>query len=263
MTTKMTRRTFLKGAAAAAAAVSLSGLLTGCGGNPELPDNEVQIGAYTVKVYGLDVDQGTEMNKAGAILGKVKLQFSDGGGNWQTMKYDGMFSATVNECTLTQVAPTGRFIVTDSMGGKLHSTVEQELRLSFPNEGWRYQYQNGAMAVLTIKINGMTGTLYLVKRGQRICCHQDQTHELIKDLLPRALWKECPGLFAVLPRGRRMVLGSFSGNVKKGATVFTASLQAPCKSQARPPKFYLHFARVWSQPPAGMRYNKAVPKEAQ
>lgn len=165
MTTKMTRRTFLKGAAAAAAAVSLSGLLTGCGGNPELPDNEVQIGAYTVKVYGLDVDQGTEMNKAGAILGKVKLQFSDGGGNWQTMKYDGMFSATVNECTLTQVASTGRFIVTDSMGGKLHSTVEQELRLSFPNEGWRYQYQNGAMAVLTIKINGMTGTLYLVKRG--------------------------------------------------------------------------------------------------
>lgn len=86
MTTKMDRRTFLKGAAAAAAAVSLSGLLTGCGGNPELPDNEVQIGAYTVKVYGLDVDQGTEMNKAGAILGKVKLQFSDGGGNWQTMK---------------------------------------------------------------------------------------------------------------------------------------------------------------------------------
>lgn len=165
MTTKMDRRTFLKGAAAAAAAVSLSGLLTGCGGNPELPDNEVQIGAYTVKVYGLDVDQGTEMNKAGAILGKVKLQFSDGGGNWQTMKYDGMFSATVNECTLTQVAPTRRFIVTDSMGGKLHSTVEQELRLSFPNEGWRYQYQNGAMAALTIKINGMTGTLYLVKRG--------------------------------------------------------------------------------------------------
>lgn len=166
MTTKMDRRTFLKGAAAAAAAVSLSGLLTGCGGGgQELPDNEVQIGAYTVKVYGLDVDQGTEMNKAGAILGKVKLQFSDGGGNWQTMKYDGMFSATVNGCTLTQVAPTGRFTVTDSMGGKLHSTVEQELRLSFPNEGWRYQYQNGAMAVLTIKINGMTGTLYLVKRG--------------------------------------------------------------------------------------------------
>lgn len=120
MTTKMTRRTFLKGAAAAAAAVSLSGLLTGCGG-----------------------------------------------GNWQTMRYDGMFSATVNGCNLTQVAPTGRFTVTDSMGGKLHSTVEQELRLSFPNEGWRYQYQNGAVAVLTITINGIPGVLYLVKRDGR------------------------------------------------------------------------------------------------
>ena len=42
-------------------------------------------------------------------------------------------------------------------------------------------------------------------------------------------------------------MGSFFGNVKKCATVFTVSLQAPCKSQARPPKFYLHFARVWSQ----------------
>lgn len=120
MTTKMTRRTFLKGAAAAAAAASLSGLLTGCGG-----------------------------------------------GNWQTMRYDGMFSATVNGCNLTQVAPTGRFTVTDSMGGKLHSTVEQELRLSFPNEGWRYQYQNGAVAVLTITINGIPGVLYLVKRDGR------------------------------------------------------------------------------------------------
>ena len=165
MTTKMTRRTFLKGAAAAAAAVSLSGLLTGCGGDQELPDNAVQLGVFNVSIYGLNVDQGAEMNKAGAILGKVKLRFADGGGNWQTMRYDGMFNATVKGCNLTQVAPTGRFTVTDSMGGKLHSTVEQELRLSFPNEGWRYQYQNGAVAVLNITINGMTGTLYLVKRG--------------------------------------------------------------------------------------------------
>lgn len=58
MTTKMTRRTFLKGAAAAAAAVSLSGLLTGCGGD-QLADNEVQIGPFIVKVYGLDVALGT------------------------------------------------------------------------------------------------------------------------------------------------------------------------------------------------------------
>lgn len=262
MTTKMTRRTFLKGAAAAAAAVSLSGLLTGCGGD-QLADNEVQIGAYTVKVYGLDVDQGTEMNKAGAILGKVKLKFADGGGNWQTMRYDGMFSATVNGCNLTQVAPTGRFTVTDSMGGKLHSTVEQELRLSFPQRGLALPVPERCSGSADHYHQRHTGCAVSGKTGRQIRCHQDQTHELIKDLLPRALWKECPGLFVLLPRGRRVGLGSFSGNVKKGATVFTASLQAPCKGLARPPKFYLHFARAWSQPPAGMRYNKAVPKEAQ
>ena len=75
MTTKMTRRTFLKGAAAAAAAVSLSGLLTGCGGD-QLADNEVQIGPFIVKVYGLDVALGTASgNDKGAITGTVKIRF--------------------------------------------------------------------------------------------------------------------------------------------------------------------------------------------
>ena len=145
--------------------MSLSGLLTGCGGD-QLADNEVQIGPFIVKVYGLDVNLGTASgNDKGAITGKVKLRYDAGGSSWQGGSYNNMFKAVVVDANLTQVAPTGRFTVTDSMGGKLHSTVEQELRLSFPNEGWRYQYQNGAMAVLTIKINGMTGTLYLVKRG--------------------------------------------------------------------------------------------------
>lgn len=164
MTTKMTRRTFLKGAAAAAAAVSLSGLLTGCG-DQELPDNEIQIGAYTVKVYDLDVDQGTEMNKAGAILGKVKLKFADGGGNWQTMRYDGMFNATVGGSNLNQVAPTGTLVVSDALLGKPFATKEVTLKLSFPDVATREAYQSGKPAYLTITINNITGVLYLVKRG--------------------------------------------------------------------------------------------------
>ena len=39
----------LTGALAAAA-------LTGCGGSGQLADDEVQIGPFTVKVFGLDVD---------------------------------------------------------------------------------------------------------------------------------------------------------------------------------------------------------------
>ena len=53
MAEKMTRRTFMKSAAAAAAAISLSGVLVGCGGSGQLADDEVQIGPFTVKVFGL------------------------------------------------------------------------------------------------------------------------------------------------------------------------------------------------------------------
>ena len=56
MAEKMTRRTFMKSAATAAAAISLSGVLVGCGSSGQLADDEVQIGPFTVKVFGLDVD---------------------------------------------------------------------------------------------------------------------------------------------------------------------------------------------------------------
>lgn len=165
MTTKMTRRTFLKGAAAAAAAVSLSGLLTGCGGD-QLADNEVQIGAYTVKVYGLDVDQGTELGgDAGAITGTVKIRFSDSGSSTQAVPYRGMFNATVGGSKLTQVAPTGTLVVSDALLGKPFATKEKDLKLSFPDVATREAYQSGKPAYLTITINNITGVLYLVKRG--------------------------------------------------------------------------------------------------
>lgn len=88
MTTKMTRRTFLKGAAAAAAAVSLSGLLTGCGGDQELPDNAVQLGVFNATVGGSNLTQVAPTGNlvvSDALLGKpfatkekdLKLSFPD------------------------------------------------------------------------------------------------------------------------------------------------------------------------------------------
>lgn len=88
MTTKMDRRTFLKGAAAAAAAVSLSGLLTGCGGDQELPDNAVQLGVFNATVGGSKLTQVAPTGNlvvSDALLGKpfatkekdLKLSFPD------------------------------------------------------------------------------------------------------------------------------------------------------------------------------------------
>lgn len=165
MTTKMTRRTFLKGAAAAAAAVSLSGLLTGCGGD-QLADNEVQIGPFIVKVYGLDVNLGAELGgDAGAITGTVKIRFSDSGSSTQAVPYRGMFNATVGGSNLNQVAPTGSLVVSDALLGKPFATKEVTLKLSFPDVATREAYQSGKPAYLTITINNITGVLYLVKRG--------------------------------------------------------------------------------------------------
>lgn len=165
MTTKMDRRTFLKGAAAAAAAVSLSGLLTGCGGG-QLADNEVQIGPFIVKVYGLDVNLGTVSgNNKGAITGKVKLRYDAGGSSWQGGSYNNMFKAVVVDANLTQVAPTGTLVVSDALLGKPFATKEKDLKLSFPDVAAREAYQSGKPAYLTITINNITGVLYLVKRG--------------------------------------------------------------------------------------------------
>ena len=158
MTTKMTRRTFLKGAAAAAAAVSLSGLLTGCGGD-QLADNEVQIGPFIVKVYGLDVNLGTASgNDKGAITGKVKLRYDAGG------SYNNMFKAVVVDANLTQVAPTGPFFVSDALVGKPFATEEKDLKLSFPTDEARQNFLDGKPAVMTITINNITGVLFLMKR---------------------------------------------------------------------------------------------------
>ena len=103
MAEKMTRRTFMKSAAAAAAAISLSGVLVGCGGSGQLADDEVQIGPFTVKVFGLDVDLGTESGTdKGAITGKVRLRYDAGGGSWQGGQYGDMFQASVGEAKLKQ-----------------------------------------------------------------------------------------------------------------------------------------------------------------
>ena len=159
MAEKMTRRTFMKSAAVAAAAISLSGVLVGCGSSGQLADDEVQIGPFTVKVFGLDVDLGTESGTdKGAITGKVRLRYDAGGGSWQGGQYGDMFQASVGEAKLKQVSP-------DTLLGKPFATEEKDLRLNFPDAEIKEAYRNGQPAVLKIVINGISETLFLVKKN--------------------------------------------------------------------------------------------------
>ena len=197
MTTKMTRRTFLKGAAAAAAAVSLSGLLTGCG-DQELPDNAVQLGVFNVSIYGLNVDQGTELGgDAGAITGTVKIRFSDSGSSMQAVPYRGMFNATVSGSNLTQVAPTGSLVVSDALLGKPFATKEVTLKLSFPDVATRKAYQSGKPAYHYHQQHN--GCAVPGKTGRRIRCHQDGRLIGSRTLCPGHSGKSARGFLSFCP----------------------------------------------------------------
>ena len=139
---------------------------TGCGGSGQLADDEVQIGPFTVKVFGLDVDLGTESGTdKGAITGKVRLRYDAGGGSWQGGQYGDMFQASVGEAKLKQVSPAGTFFVSDKLLGKPFATEEKDLRLNFPDAEIKEAYRNGQPAVLKIVINGISETLFLVKKN--------------------------------------------------------------------------------------------------
>ena len=73
MAEKMTRRTFMKSAATAAAAISLSGVLVGCGGGSAATD-EVKLGAYTVKLYSANTH--ADVQGTGASSYKICLLYT-------------------------------------------------------------------------------------------------------------------------------------------------------------------------------------------
>lgn len=200
MTTKMDRRTFLKGAAAAAAAVSLSGLLTGCGGDQELPDNAVQLGVFNVSIYGLNVDQGAELGgDAGAITGTVKIRFSDSGSSTQAVPYRGMFNATVGGSKLTQVAPTGNLVVSDALLGKPFATKEKDLKLELPRCGHSRGLPERKACLPDHYHQQHNGCAVPGKTGRRIRCHQDGRLIGSRTLCPGHSGKSARGFLPFCP----------------------------------------------------------------
>lgn len=168
MSTKMNRRTFLKTTAAAAVAVSMTGLLGGCGGSDALAENEVQLGLYRISIYDLDVDTGTEMSgMTGSLLGKATLRFTGDSKTFQTTSYNGMFKAQVQDEALDTVSPTGTLIASNFLWGTLWGTTTVDLKMNFRTAVARKLYQNGTPATLTITINGVSTVMYLVKRDGR------------------------------------------------------------------------------------------------
>ena len=171
MAEKMTRRTFIKGAAAAAVAVSLSGVLAGCGGTDEPVYDEVQVGAFTVKVYDAEgySQNKTDGTNVSELVAKVKLTYNSQGGGIVSYAYDGMFTGKVGDTALTTLKPTGTLAASNWIGlDKFMKETVTDLKLSFPDATSYGQFVDGKPVELTIKIDNAAATLYLVKSGAQI-----------------------------------------------------------------------------------------------
>lgn len=167
MAMKMDRRAFLKTSAAVAVAASMTGLLGGCSDSNTLAPNEVRVGQYRVSIHDLDIGyDGSELEGLKKTLkAKVTLKFEGGANEFQATGYAGMFKGSINGEELETVAPVGRLVSTNFMGGILFGKTTENLEMRFNTDEALAAYKSGTPAKLTIKIFGNTATMYLVKQN--------------------------------------------------------------------------------------------------
>ena len=108
MAYEVSRRSFLKGAAALAVATAASGLLTACGGGKN--DAGVVVGDYKVYFEGLKSGYETSKDsKAYYVEPTIRIKRTEGNG-WRTVHYEDVFtSAKVGEKSLTLSNKTDSF----------------------------------------------------------------------------------------------------------------------------------------------------------
>ena len=168
MAEKMTRRTFMKSAAAAAAAVSLSGILAGCGGGQA--QDEVKLGAYTVKLYSANTHaevQGTG-GSSYKITAKADITFDkNAGGIFQELPCKGMFTGKIGAVSLTTDKPTGSLTMSNFAGlNWFMSKAIVDVEMTIPTEEAYEKIAAGTPVEITVKLNNVEGKLYIVQKDQ-------------------------------------------------------------------------------------------------
>ena len=168
MAEKMTRRTFMKSAAAAAAAISLSGILAGCGGGQA--QDEVKLGAYTVKLYSANTHaevQGTG-GSSYKITAKADITFDkNAGGTFQELPCTGMFTGKIGAVSLNTTKPTGSLTMSNFAGlNWFMSKATVEVEMTIPTEEAYEKIAAGTPVEITVKLNNVEGKLYIVQKGK-------------------------------------------------------------------------------------------------
>lgn len=168
MAEKMTRRTFMKSAAAAAAAISLSGVLTGCGGGSAAAD-EVKLGAYTVKLYSANTHaevQGTG-GSSYKITAKADITFDkNAGGTFQELPCTGMFTGKIGTVPLNTDKPTGKLAMSNFAFLNFMSKATVDVEMTIPTKEAYEKIAAGTPVEVTVRLNNVEGKLYIVQKDQ-------------------------------------------------------------------------------------------------
>ena len=169
MAEKMTRRTFMKSAAAAAAAVSMSGILAGCGGGQA--QDEVKLGAYTVKLYSANT-HAEEYGTGGSsykITAKADITFNkNAGSTFQELSCAGMFTGKIDTVSLNTAKPTGKLTMTNfAVLNWFMSKATVDVEMSVPKETDYEKIAAGTPVEVTVRINNVDGKLYIVQKEKQ------------------------------------------------------------------------------------------------
>lgn len=151
MAEKMTRRSFMKGAAAVAAAVSLSGVLAGCGGEEALAS--VTLPNFNVQLKSVKVVGGKVYNTENESLeAEAVFDLTYTGSGFTGDKFANVFGAKIGEKTLT-LQNSGTAIAADIPFGRTQTCT---VKFKTEAEGVDELYQNGTPLILTVQLQGTT-----------------------------------------------------------------------------------------------------------
>ena len=171
MVSKVSRRNFLKGAAAMTVAAAASTLLAGCSGNGgnDVPDpNTITLGDYKVKVIKVTGSQNQELGSedlTGSVIPEVSIAYS--GTGFTGLSYKDVFSATMGDKEM-KLNKAGMILSKDfgSLNGMLSSFVSYKPEFKMTNTETYKNFDSGKAdmklkvtldkesAVFTIKYNG-------------------------------------------------------------------------------------------------------------
>lgn len=161
MAYEVSRRNFLKGAAAMTVAAAASTLLAGCdgnGGNTAPDPNTITLGDYKVKVTLKDNDQMKKINGTGANQTVVEtisptVSISYTGAGFTGLFFKDVFSATIGDKDMNLNNKTNMIVSKDfgNLNNMVSSVVAYKPEFQTDNKDLIEQYESGK-TVMKLKV---------------------------------------------------------------------------------------------------------------